>query len=337
VTIVLADQKIHLGIVWLQLMDAYVDTLVEIFEELKTRTAKPLIVCWVAAPDRALQALRARGVAVLRGAEPAVDAAAALAGYAETRRGWLADTEDRAALMRQMTGRLARESQYARGVVSTVDAAQWLNEHHVMTAKVKLARNAEEAVAAAATLGYPVALKIESPDVHHKTEVHGVKLSLADADAVRRAFDEVMANIRRHRPQAKIDGVIVQRMAHGDVELVVGLQHDPVFGLVIMVGLGGVHVELLKDVAFRAVPVTPAEAARMLDELRAHAIFDGVRGSAPVDRAALTRFVSAVSVFGAAAGPRLKEFDLNPVFASVDGVIAVDWLMVLDDGNPSAD
>jgi acyl-CoA synthetase (NDP forming) len=329
-SIVLADPQIHLGIVWLQLMDAHVDTLVGIFEEIKVRAAKPFIVCWVAAPHRALQALRARGVAVLRGAEPAVDAAAALASYAETRRGWLTDTDARAALKRQTAAGLSRESEYGHGVVPTVKAAQWLNEHHVMTAEVKLARNAEEAVAAAAALGYPVVLKIESPDLLHKTEVHAVKLHLTGADAVRHAFDEVMANIRRHRPQARIEGVIVQRMAQGDVELVVGLKQDPVFGLVVMVGLGGVHIEVLKDVVFRAAPVTPAEASRMLDELRARAILEGVRGRAPVDRSALTRLLSAVSVFGAAAGTRLRELDLNPVLASGDGVIAVDWLMVLD-------
>lgn len=336
VTIVLEDPQIHLGIIWLQLMDAYVDTLIAIFEEIKACAPKPFIVCWVAAPDRALQALRARGVAVLRGAEPAVDAAAALASYAEARRGWFADKDARAALAVQAPARSSSESEYGRGVVATVRAAQWLNEHHVTTAAVKLARDAEEAVAAAAVLGYPVALKIESPDVHHKTEVHGVKLALGNADAIRHAFDEVTANVRRHRPHARIEGVIVQRLAQGDVELVVGLKQDPMFGLVIMVGLGGVHVEVLKDVVFRTAPVTPAEAGRMLDELHARAILTGVRGRAPVDRAALTRLVSAVSVFGAAAGTRLKELDLNPVFASADGVIAVDWLMVLDDGDASA-
>lgn len=332
VNIVLSDPQIHLGIVWLQLMDAHVDTLVRIFEEIKHKVAKPFIVCWVAAPEQALHALRARGIAVLRGAEPAVDAAAALARYAEMRRSWLVDGKARAAL-RATSSRMPPDGS-GTGAVPTVTAGRWLNEYGVSTAPVRPARSAEEAVAAADTLGYPVALKIESPDVLHKTEVQGVKLNLATADAVRQAFVEVTGNLERYRPQAGLDGVIVQPMAGSGVELVVGLQNDRVFGLVVMTGLGGIHIEVLKDVVFRKAPVTPLEAARMLDDLRGRAILDGVRGQPAVDRAAVARLISAVSCFGAGAGTRLKELDLNPVVASADGAIAVDWLMVLGEENP---
>ncbi|HSN41116.1 MAG TPA: acetate--CoA ligase family protein, partial [Burkholderiales bacterium] len=138
----------------------------------------------------------------------------------------------------------------------------------------------------------------------------------------------IMKNARRYKPEAVLDGVIVQAMARGEVELVIGLQRDPVFGVVVMVGLGGVHIEVLKDVSFRKAPVTPAEAGRMLEELRSKAILAGVRGKPAVDREALTQMISAVSIFGAATGGRLKELDLNPVLAGADGVIAVDWLMV---------
>ena len=132
------------------------------------------------------------------------------------------------------------------------------------------------------------------------------------------------------KAQARIDGVVVQEMVRGEVELVVGLQNDPVFGMVVMAGLGGIHVEVLRDVAFRKAPVTEAEAGRMLDELKGRALLEGVRGGAPVDRAALARLISAVSAFGAAAGGRLRELDLNPVLAGPGGARAVDWLIVLD-------
>ena len=118
-------------------------------------------------------------------------------------------------------------------------------------------------------------------------------------------------------------------MAQGEVELVVGLQNDPVFGVVVMVGLGGIHIEVLKDVAFRCAPVTEAEVGRMLDELRGRALLDGVRGRPAVDRAALAKLVSAVSRLGAAASSRLRECDLNPVLAGPDHATAVDWLLVL--------
>jgi acetyltransferase len=324
VRIVLSDPEVHVGIVWLQLMDAYVDVLIKIFEEIQASAAKPFIVCWVAAPDSALKTLRERGIAVLRGAEPAVDAAAALVRYAEARRHWLADQAARAALRLPQPDLPA-----AAGPVASLAAQKLLNESGVATTRAVPASTADAAVAAAQKLGYPVALKIESRDIPHKTEAQGVRLGLGDDAAVRAAFAAVMGNARRYRPEAKLEGVIVQAMARGDVELVIGLQSDPVFGVVVRVGLGGIHIEVLKDVAFRKAPVTAAEAGRMLDELRSKALLAGVRGKPPIDRAALTRMISAVSTFGAAAGGRLKELDLNPVLAGAGGVTAVDWLMVL--------
>lgn len=326
VRIVLADPGVHVGIIWLQLMDAYIDALAGIFEEIQDTATKPFIVCWVAAPDEALRALRERGIAVLRGAEPAVDAASALVRYAETRRRWLADEDARAAL------RLPQFNLPAGcGPVATLRARELLERCGVLTAACVLARSADEAVAAAGELGYPVVVKIESPDIPHKTEAHGVKLGLEDADAVRQAFATVVENAKRYKPQARIDGAIVQPMARGGVELVVGLQNDAAFGVVVMVGLGGMHIEVLNDVVFRQAPVTQAEAGHMLDELRSKAILDGARGQPPVDRAALTQLISAVSCFGAAAGPRLNTLDLNPILAGGDGAVAVDWLMVLDE------
>lgn len=325
VRIVLSDPEVHAGIVWLQLMDTYVDVLIDIFEGIQEQATKPFVVCWVAAPDRALIALRERGIAVLRGAEPAVDAVAALMRYAEARRCWLADKTGVAALQLPKL-----ELPGVAGPVGSAAAQQLLGACGVATACAEAAGTAEAAVAAAQKLGYPVALKIESPDIPHKTEAHGVRLGLGNAAAVRAAFEAVMNNAQRHRPGARIEGVIVQAMAQGDVELVIGLQNDPVFGVVVMVGLGGIHIEVLKDVAFRTVPVTPAEAGRILDELRSKAILDGVRGRPPVNHEALMRMISAVSQFGAAAGGRLQELDLNPVLAGPDAVIAVDWLLVLN-------
>jgi acetyltransferase len=183
VLMVLEDPQVHVGIVWLQLMDAHVATLVKIFEETKARANKPFVVCWVAAPDKALRELRARGIAVFRGAEPAVDAVAALVDYADARRAWEADRAARAAIALPKLGLPA-----APGPVATLEAERLLRECGVETAPVVLARNADQAVAAAERLGYPVALKIESPDILHKTEVKGVALRLADAIAVRAAF-----------------------------------------------------------------------------------------------------------------------------------------------------
>jgi len=329
VTLVLSDPAIDVAIIWLQLMEGYVDTLVGIFERLKAKTEKPFLVCWVAAPERAIHALRERGIPVLRGGEPAVDAAAALVHYAEARRRWIADSKARNAVRNKLTQDAATLS-VGPGVVPTATAAAWLNAFGVATAAVRLAKTPGEAVAVAAAIGYPVALKIESPDLPHKMEVQGVKLNLGDANSVRQAYAEIVSNAGRCRPDACIEGVIVQRMAEAGVELVVGLKRDSVFGMVVMVGLGGIHIEVLKDVVFRRTPVTLQEAERMLNELRGRALLDGVRGRPGVDRTALCRFISTVSVVGATVGPGLRELDLNPVFANAEGVIAVDWLLVMD-------
>lgn len=324
---VLSDPQVHIGVVWLQLMERYADVLVEIFRRLQSRAEKPFLVCWVAAPERALAALRAAGIAVLRGAEPAVDAVAALAQHAESRRRWQSDAGARLEIARSVERAFTGVAE--SGVVASALAADWLAEHGIRVAPVRVARTADEAQAAATVLGFPVALKIESPDIPHKTEIGGVRLALSSNAAVSRAFAELTANARRHRPQARIEGVTVQPMLTAEVELVVGVKHDPTFGPVVMVGLGGVFIEVLKDVAFRAAPVTRQEADRMLSELRGSAILDGARGRRPVDRRALSRYVSAVSVFGARAGDRLAELDLNPVFVTKDGVVAVDWLLVM--------
>jgi acetyltransferase len=248
--------------------------------------------------------------------------------YAEARRNWRADAEARAAL------KLASPVfATAHGPVSSLEAARLLEQAGVRLAPHALARSAEAAVAAAARLGYPVALKIESPDILHKTEAAGVRLDLADADAVRSAFAAINASAQSYRAGARIDGMLVQAMAAGEVEFVIGLQRDPVFGLVVMAGLGGVLIEVLEDVAFRKAPVSEAEALRMLDELRGRAVLEGLRGKPPVHRARLAQLISAVSCFGAAADGRLRELDLNPVLLSREDAVAVDWLMVLDNGD----
>jgi acetate---CoA ligase (ADP-forming) len=324
VRVVLDDPRVHVALVWLQLMETHVDTLLGIFGEIQAAATKPFVVCWVAAPERALAGLRSRGIAVLRGAEPAVEACAALTRYAAARRDFLADEPARAALRVP-----ALELPAAGGPVSALAARALLDAAGVATVVCEPAPDADAAVAAAQRLGYPVALKIESPDILHKTEAGGVRLNLGGADAVRRAFLEVVESASRHHAGARVSGVVVQPMLAGAVEMVVGLQRDRGLGTVVMAGLGGIHVEVLKDVVFRPVPVTPAEAGRMLEELRGRALLDGVRGAPAVDRAALARLISAVSCLGVAAGDRLESLDLNPVLAAPSGAVAVDWRLLL--------
>jgi acetyltransferase len=324
VHLVLEDPKIAVAIIWFQLMTEFVDSLVAIFTEIKKTVTKPFVVSWVAGPEKGVKALRDLGICVLTGGEPAVDAIAAMVRYAEARRRLLAEPPAEA------TRPASLLLSGIQGIAPTIAAAEALASAGIPLAKARLATSSEAAVAAAAAIGYPVVMKIESPDLPHKTEAGGVKLGLKDADAVRAAYGEVVASARRYKANARVDGVVVQEMASGVVECVVGLRRDPAFGMIVMAGLGGIFIETLKDVVFRKAPVSETEARLMLAELKGAAVLGGARGRPAVDGAALARLIAAVSCFGAAHADRLQELDLNPVLASPAGAVAVDWLMVLD-------
>jgi len=203
-----------------------------------------------------------------------------------------------------------------------------LQEAGVTVPEHVLCGTPEEASAAATKFGTNVALKIESRDILHKTDVGGVRLGLGEAATVKAAFEDIMKSSAAFSPAAVLDGVVVARMVEPGVEMVIGLNRDPAFGNVIMVGLGGVFVEVIKDVAIRLCPVTPVEAIHMLDSLKCLPILKGERGGPRVDREKLAQMIVAVSRFGAAVGEGLVELDLNPVFSRPDGAVAVDWLMV---------
>ena len=191
------------------------------------------------------------------------------------------------------------------------------------------ATDAEGAVREAAAIGYPVVLKLDSPDVAHKTEVGGVQLRLADAEAVRAGFGRIMDGVRAHAPAARVAGVLVQRMEAPGVELILGVRRDPQFGAMLLVGLGGVQAELWKDVALEVAPVSPARAEAMLRGLKSWPLLDGFRGAAKVDLAAVAAAISRFSAFAVACGERLEEAEINPLLCRPDGCVAVDGLMRL--------
>jgi len=178
---------------------------------------------------------------------------------------------------------------------------------------------AEEAVAAAERFGYPVVAKILSPDILHKSEIGGVILDLADADAVRAAHATLLARAAARAPDARIEGVLVAKQIRGAVEMALGVIRDPVFGPVAMVGLGGVFIEILKDVAFRRCPFGHAEAAAMIRSLKGFPLLDGARGRPKADVAALAGALAALSRFAAGAGERLVSADVNPLLVLPEG------------------
>ena len=218
----------------------------------------------------------------------------------------------------------------ARSLLNEIEAKQLLHEAGIPVARTVLAATQEQARAQAAEVGYPVVLKIVSPDIAHKSDVGGVIVGLENEDAVSTAFDEIIANATNAVPNATITGVAVQHMAPAGTEVIVGMTTDPQFGPVVMFGLGGIMVEVLKDVSFRVVPLEERDAEQMIDEIRGSAILAGVRGQPPADKVAIKSALLKVSEF-VQANPDVRELDLNPMMVYADGAIAVDARIVIDD------
>ena len=215
-----------------------------------------------------------------------------------------------------------------RSLLSEVEAKAVLADAGVPVTTTKLATDADQAVSLAGEIGYPVALKVVSATITHKSDIGGVKLGLDDADAVRTAFDRIAAAAQAADPVGSMDGVSVQPMAAAGTEVIMGMTQDAQFGPVLMFGLGGVLVEVLKDVAFRVVPLEQRDARQMVREIQGFPVLEGYRGAAPADLDALESILLQLSQF-AEANPEVSELDLNPIFAYDDGAIAVDARIVL--------
>jgi acyl-CoA synthetase (NDP forming) len=222
------------------------------------------------------------------------------------------------------------ESAQAEGrtLLTEIEAKQVLEDAGVRVSPARLATTADDAAKMADALGYPVVLKVVSPQITHKSDVGGVELDLASADDVRAAFDRIVASAKQHQPNATIDGVAVQRMEPAGIEVIVGMTKDPQFGPVLMFGLGGVLVEVLKDVAFRVVPINERDARQMIHEIKGYPLLEGYRGHDPADVAKLEQLLLKVSSF-VEQHPEVAELDLNPVFAYKDDAMAVDARIVL--------
>ena len=192
---------------------------------------------------------------------------------------------------------LAQARAEGRTLLNEVEAKSILKDAGIPVAETTLAATREEAQAQAETAGYPVVLKVVSPDIAHTSDVGGVKLNLKDRDAVGAAFDEILANSKKAVANARIAGVAVQHMAPQGTEVIVGMTTDPQFGPVMMFGLGGIMVEVLKDVSFRLVPLADRDADQMLSEIKGRPVLEGVRGQPAADLKALKNTILKVSEF----------------------------------------
>ncbi|HEY5245416.1 MAG TPA: acetate--CoA ligase family protein, partial [Acidimicrobiales bacterium] len=265
------------------------------------------------------------------GAEPSPAKAVATKVIAESR------TAGRSTWSEAASG--AARSEAAGGTaLSEIDSAAVLDAYGVPSAAARLCRSAADAVAAADDLGYPVVLKASGGGIAHKSDAGLVRLGVATADDVAAAYDDLVVRavaVTTAAGTAPIDGIVVAEMVRGGVETVVGLSQDAVFGPTVMVGLGGVFVEVLGDVAFRVPPFDRDEARRMLAELRGRPLLTGARGRPPADVDALVDAVMAIQCLGMELAGTVREVDINPLLVRDDGqgAVALDALVVPEPSN----
>ncbi len=295
-----------------------------------SNTPKPIFIAWSAreavAPE-AYAALDAARIPHYRSPVRCGRALAALSGYAESLRRYAA-TRDEVPLELSVEAARAAMSK-ATADVSEHAAKRLLADYGIPVTRGELALSGEEALAAARRIGYPVVLKVQSPDIPHKTEAGAVKLGVASDAELAAAYEEVVANARAYKSGARIEGVLVAEMAGKGIETILGAVNDPLFGPAVMCGLGGIFAEVLKDVAFRLAPLTPSEARRMIEEIKGYPVLAGVRGGAPADVDALADALVRLSAAAVDLGENFAELDVNPLFVydKGKGVKAADALI----------
>ena len=298
---------------------AMVTPIREILHDARRRHPDRLLVLSIVGPPDIVQRYEAAGCPVFEDPSRAVRAVAALAR--------LAESFDRPSAA---PAALPAAVPLPPPPIGEAVASRIFAEAGLPLIESRQCATAREAAQAAAELGFPVALKIVSPDIAHKSDAGGVALDLGTTDAVARAFAAVTGKARLARPDARLDGVLVSPMINGGVEMILGVQDDPTFGPVVMCGLGGVFVETLGDVSFRAAPFDAGEAHRMLRELQGFPLLTGARGRPPGDVDALAATLAALSLFAAAHAGRIESAELNPVVVrpAGHGVVALDALIV---------
>ena len=212
--------------------------------------------------------------------------------------------------------------------LSEYESLNYLKAHGVTIPPQAVAATADEAVKAAGNLGYPLSVKIHSADIQHKSDVGGVKLNIRDEAELRLAFETVMDNCRKNAPDAKLEGVLLKPMLKAGVEMIIGVNNDKDFGPMIMVGMGGVFVELFKDVQLAPAPLTREQTKKMLESLNSYPLLNGYRGNPVCDKEALADMLVSISEMAAKGKDSIKELDINPVFVTEEGVAIADALLV---------
>ncbi len=218
--------------------------------------------------------------------------------------------------------------QQGKKVLSVYESKKVLENYGLPVAPGFLVTTEEELEEAAKKIGFPVVIKVVSHDIVHKSDVGGVVVNIWDFPRLEEEYKKMRLRIKKYKPEAKIEGILVEKMVKTGIECVIGGIHDPIFGKVVMFGLGGIYVEILKDVSFRLAPIEKDEALSMINEIKGKKLLEGVRGQPPADKEKLAELIAKISHLLVEI-PEIHELDLNPVMATPDGPIIVDSRIIL--------
>jgi acetyl-CoA synthetase (ADP-forming) len=209
------------------------------------------------------------------------------------------------------------------------ESKQLMKEIGITTTDFQVAKNSKEAIKAASEIGFPIVMKILSPQIIHKTDAGGVKLNINSDKEVEKAFKEILANAKKYDSKAEIRGVLIEKMVKPSTEIIIGVTRDPTFGPAIMFGLGGIFVELLKDVSFRIAPIKREDAHEMIHEIKALPMLQGFRGGPNVKLELIVDVLMKISQLTIDFIDDILEIDLNPIFAYENKILAVDARIIL--------
>jgi acetyltransferase len=293
---------------------------------------KPILACFMgeARVDAGIRVLREYGVPNYPYPERVAATLAAMESYRQERDRPIFEPEGCEVCRPPVRELFDQVREEGRVSIGDAEAREVLEAYGFPVPKSELAESADEAVDVAQEIGFPVVLKVASPDILHKTDVGGVKLNLNSATDVRDAFDLIVYRAGRYVPDARVWGCLVQEMVTEGREILVGMNRDPQFGPLVAFGLGGIYVEALKDVAFRIAPFSREEAQEMIHEIRSYPLLAGVRGEAPADHEAMVDALMRISQL-VTDFPEIVELDINPltVFEEGQGAVAIDMRLVL--------
>ena len=297
---------------------------------------KPVTVSFVGGErsDAAMQWLVENGIPAYDAPDLAVKAMGTLREYAQLQ----SKKNEKPEVDFSIDGKIARDiiakvRAEGRTGLTEIESKKIFASYGLPTVSTEIAKTEEEAVELAEKNGYPVVMKIVSPDILHKSDAGGVKVNIKDEAGVREAYKTILENAKAYKPDANIHGIVIQEMAPWGTEVIVGSVNDPTFGATVMFGLGGIFVEVLKDVTFRVAPITESEAMTMLTEIKSAPILDGVRGETTRDKAALAKVLTQYALMVNDLADEVKETDANPVLVYEEGkgVCIVDARIILKD------